>query len=142
MFRGNRVMWLAALAMVICLGACSPKGGEVAGGEGAQAPEMPADWKVVSDFQVPAGQVKPMSENLGADLSSVRNTVYDVRGKRVQLNVLVAPNAESAEKLMAKLMSMKSAEALLRKDLIVYEFVGQNDVLPEIAEGRRHLDSK
>ena len=29
----------------------------------------------------------------------------------------------------------------LGKDLIVYEFVGKNDVLPQIAEGRRHLDS-
>jgi len=142
MFRGTRVMWLAAFAMVFCLGACSPNGGKAPGGEAPPTPEMPADWKVVSDSQVPVGQVKPMSNQLGVELSSVRNTVYDVKGKRVQLNVIVTPDAGSAEKLMAKLMSMKSAEGLLRKDLIVYEFVGENDVLPEIAEGRRHLDSK
>jgi hypothetical protein len=103
---------------------------------------MPADWKVVSDFQLPVSQLTPMSNKLGVDLSSVRNTVYDVKGKRVQLNVIVTPDAGSAEKLMANLMSMKSEEGLLRKDLIVYEFVGGNDVLPEVAEGRRHLDSK
>jgi hypothetical protein len=43
---------------------------------------------------------------------------------------------------MTKLKSIKAQEALLRKGLIVYEFVGQNDVLPLIAEGRNHLDSK
>jgi hypothetical protein len=37
---------------------------------------------------------------------------------------------------------MKSEEALVRKGLIVYEFVGKNDVLPLIAEGRQHLVSK
>ena len=137
MFQGIRVMWLAAFAMAFCLGACSPNGGKA-----PPAPEMPADWKVVSDFQVPVGQVKPMSKKLAADISSVRNTVYEVNGKRVQLNVIITPDTGNAEKLMAKLMSMKSEQALLRKDLIVYEFVGENDVLPEIAEGRRHLDSK
>ena len=40
-----------------------------------------------------------------------------------------------------KLKSMKSEEALVRKGLIVYEFVGENDVLPLIAEGRQHLVS-
>ena len=83
-----------------------------------------------------------MSKKLGADLSGVRNTVYDVQGKRVQINVIVTPDSGNAEKLITKLRSMKVEEALLRKDLIVYEFVGKNDVLPQIAEGRRHLDSK
>jgi len=102
---------------------------------------MPGHWKVTSDFQVPVEQVKAMSTKLGADLSGVRNTVYDVEGKRVQINVIVTPDPGNAEKLMTKLRSMKAEEGLLRKDLIVYEFVGQNDVLPVIAEGRNHLNS-
>jgi hypothetical protein len=55
--------------------------------------------------------------------------------------VLVVPDSENAEKLMAKLKSMKTEEALLQKGTTVYEFVGENDVLPLIAEGRKHLDS-
>jgi hypothetical protein len=43
---------------------------------------------------------------------------------------------------MSTLRSIKIPETVLRKGLIVYEFVGQNDVLPLIAEGREHLDSK
>lgn len=141
MIRGTKVMWLAAWVTVLCLGACSPNGGKTPGGELPPAPNMPAHWKVSTDFQVPVEQVKAMSKKLGADLSSVRNTVYDVKGKRVQINVIVTPDAGSAQKLMTKLRSMKVDEALLRKDLIVYEFVGENDVLPVIAEGRKHLDS-
>jgi hypothetical protein len=101
---------------------------------------MPAHWEVAFDFQVPVEQVKAMSEKLGADLTSVRNTAYDVNGKRVQVNAIITPDSGSAEKLMTALRSMKTEEALLRKGLTIYEFVGQNDVLPAIAEGRAHLD--
>lgn len=38
-----------------------------------------------------------MSKKLGADLSSVRNTVYDVQGKRVQINVILTPDSGNAE---------------------------------------------
>ncbi|MFW6333355.1 MAG: hypothetical protein ACOC23_08645 [Thermodesulfobacteriota bacterium] len=103
--------------------------------------DMPAHWQVVSDFNVPAAQVASISQKLGADLASVRNTVYSVNGKRVQINVIVTVNAENAEKLMKTLSSMKVKEALLRKGRTVYEFVGPNDVLPLIKEGRDHLAS-
>jgi len=106
------------------------------------APKMPASWKVTSDVPLSADQVKAMSKKLGADLVGVRNTAYAVDGKKVQLNVLITSDAANAEKLMAKLKSMKAEAALLRKELTVYEFVGQNDVLPLIAEGRKHLESQ
>ncbi len=126
-------------AAVLCLCVCFLYSPRMLGGEDAPAPNMPSHWKVTSDALVQAKQVKALSEKLGADLRSVRNVVYDVGGKRVQINVLVTPDAANADKLMKKLKSMKSEDSLLRKDLIVYEFVGQNDVLPIIAEGRKHL---
>ena len=127
---------------VLCLCVFFLSNGDVLGGQVAPIPKMPAHWIVISDFQVPAEQVQSMSGKLGAELSSVRNTVYDVNGKRVQINVIATPDNSSAEKLMATLRSIKAQEALLRKGLIVYEFVGQNDVLALIAEGREHLDSR
>lgn len=147
MIRRSRELALTAFAMAFCLTACSPGGDNATGGDAASSSEtpsalaMPADWKVVSDFLVPADQVQPMSASLGAELSSVRNTVYDVGGKRVQVNVMIVPDASNGDKLMTKLLTIKGAEFFLRKDLVVYEFVGTNDVLPEIAEGRKHLDS-
>lgn len=141
MIRAASVLGLVTVAIAICFSACSRSGGSASSGETLAAPTMPADWTVVSDVQVPAPQVQPMGADLGAELTSVRNTVYDVRGKRVQVNTIVAPDAANAEKLMTKMLTMKGEEALLLKDLTVYEFVGANDVLPEIAEGRQHLDS-
>ena len=135
------VVRLVMVAMMLSVIACSSSGDNTAESDVPAVPEMPAHWKVSSDFQVPEGQLKGMIENLGVDLAGVRNTIYDVDGKRVQINVVVAPDADGAEKLMAKLASMKSEDALLQKDLIIYEFVGQNDVLELIAEGRQHLAS-
>jgi hypothetical protein len=112
------------------------------GGESDLLPKMPGHWKVISDYHVPVEQVKTMSSKLGVNLSSVRNSVYEVNGKRLQINVIATPDPGITEKLMTKLKSMKSEEALVRKGLIVYEFVGKNDVLPLIAEGRQHLVSK
>ena len=131
----------AALGMFVCLMASSVNGSETIS-NAPPAPEMPADWKVVSDFDVPAEQVKQVAQKLGVSLSSLRNTLYDVKGQSVQLNVIIVRDQANADQLMTKLRTMKGEVALLRKDLIVYEFVGKNDVLPLIAEGRKHLDSK
>ncbi len=103
--------------------------------------DMPAHWKVVSDYYASKQQVEVIGNRLDARLSSVRNILYDVDGKRVQLNVITTPDAENSERLMVKLRSMKAEEALLKKGLIVYEFVGPNDVLDLIAEGRQHIDA-
>ena len=141
MCKRTRMMWLTALGMLCCLVACSADGSEAIS-KAPPAPEMPADWKVVSDFDVPVEQIKQIAQKLGVSLSSLRNTLYDVKGQSVQLNVIITPDPANADKLMTRLRTMKGDVALLRKDLIVYEFVGQNDVLPVIAEGRKHLDSK
>ncbi len=142
MTREIRTKWLAILTAVLCLYLSFLYSDHALCGEVASMPVMPANWIVVSDFLVPSEQAKSMSSKLGAELSSVRNTVYKANGKRVQINVIVTPDPGNAQKLMTKLRSMKAEEGLLRKGLIVYEFVGQNDVLPLIAEARKLLDSK
>ena len=119
-----------------------PRGVFTRARQGASGPEMPADWQVVSDFDVPPEQTEAIGRKLGVNLTSLRNTIYDVRGKRVQVNVLIVADADTADRLMVGLRTMKSEEGLLRKGLVIYEFVGTNDVLPMIAEGRKHLDSQ
>ena len=141
MFQRSKVISMARLGTILYVLACSSNGSS-SPSKAPPAPEMPADWEVVSDLDVPAEQVAQIGRKLGVDLSSLRNTLYEVKGKSVQLNVMVTRDAATAEQLMTKLRSMKSEEALLKKDRIVYEFVGKNDVLPVIAEGRKHLDSK
>ena len=109
--------------------------------EAPPAPQMPSGWHVAFDFAVPPDQLAAIESNLGASISALRNTAYDVKGKRVQINTIVASDAKSADTLMAKLLQMKSDQALLRRGLVIYEFVGPNDVLPYIREAREHIAS-
>lgn len=69
----------------------------------------------MTDFQVPEEQIRAMSIKLDAELSSVRNIIYDVNAKRVRINVIITSDTGSAEKLMMKLRSKKAEEALLQK---------------------------
>ena len=140
MLRSEMAKCLVRRVAVLWLAVCFFCGANAFGFEFLKAPKMPPHWRVMTDFQVPADQVKTMSNRLGANLVGVRNTVYDVDGKRVQINTIVTLDAENAEKLIIKLRTMKAEETLLQKGLTIYEFVGQNDALSWIAEGRQHLE--
>jgi len=142
MIPGIRVHHFAVWVTVVWVGLCFLDSANGLGGEAPPAPEMPVRWEVMTDFQVPAEQVKAMSSKLDAELSGIRNITYDVGGKHVQLNIIATPDIGNAEKLMTKLRSIKTEAALLQKGLLVYEFVGQNEALPVIAKGRKYIDSK
>ena len=103
---------------------------------------MPAGWRVISDTDFAAADIAPVAQKLGTEISALRNTVYRVETKQVKVNTLVVPDAESAAALMTKLGSIKPAQFLLRKDLLIYEFVCQDDAIPLVAEGRKHLESQ
>lgn len=128
-------MRLIALSCALIACTSSPKT------ETPPAPEMPAHWKVVFDVEIAPEQIKTIEDKLGASISALRNTAYDVKERRVQINLIVAPDAANADRLMEKLESMKSKQALLQKGLIIYEFVGTNDALPYIQQGREHIAS-
>jgi hypothetical protein len=102
---------------------------------------MPSSWKVVSDVSFSASEIKPVATRLGGAIAALRNTIYVVDGKRVQLNTILATDEENADEIMNSLRSIKSEAGLLRKGLIIYEFVGPNDVLPQIRAGRAHLQA-
>jgi hypothetical protein len=103
---------------------------------------MPADWKVTSDMSFPPGQIEPIAERLGGEIAALRNTVYEVNGKRVQLNTIVARDAASADQIMSSLREMKPDDFLLRKGLTLYEFVGKNEAQPEMRAGKAHIQAE
>ena len=142
MFPVRRSLFLAPWALLFCLASCTANSGTHASSKTPPAPEMPSGWNVESDVDVPSEQIDAIADKLGAKIESLRNTVYDVYGKRVQLNVIVAPDSDNADKLMVELRTMKSEEGLLQDGRTIYEFVGKNDILPIIADGRRHLESQ
>jgi hypothetical protein len=105
-------------------------------------PPMPPHWKVTSDIDFSAADIEPVAKRLGGKVSALRNTTYDVGGKQVKLNTIVAATEADADAIMEALKGMKSEEAFVRRGLIIYEFVGANDVLPEIRGGKALLLSE
>lgn len=102
-------------------------------------PGMPPSWKIKSDTVVDPALVGQVAAKLGGELKALRNTVYDVGGKTVQINTMIAPDEAAAETLMAKLVTLKPAEFMLAKGLTIYEFMGKDIALGEMRSGRAHL---
>jgi hypothetical protein len=100
---------------------------------------MPAHWKVTSDIDFAAADIQPVAQRLGGTISALRNTTYEVGGRQVKLNTIVAATDADADSIMEALRGMKSEEAFVRRGRIIYEFVGANDVLSEIRAGRALL---
>ena len=132
-------LWICcgAMALVMCVGCSEPQGGVRV--EAPPAPSMPGHWTVVIDMSFPADEVKKVGNNLGGKLASLRNPVYEVNGKSVQLNTIVAIDEANADKIMIRVRDMKPDEAILRRGVIIYEFVCASDAILEMREGNAHL---
>jgi hypothetical protein len=120
---------IGRVAVVICL-AVAPAA--LAADEAPPAAPTFDGWTVKSDDVIPAAKVAEIAKKLGGKLISLRNTVYDVKGEKVQVNVMAAADAGEADKLVASLTKNKAAWSVVRKGTTIYEFVGgpkANDVI-------------
>lgn len=136
----NRPAVLVALSLVTVSsisGGC--RSAEAEHGAVVLTPAMPADWRITSDVLVTPQQLAGFASRMNAQLLGVRNAVYTVGARRVQLNTIVAASPSDAERVMAYLLTIKSEEALLRRGSTVFEFVGPNEVMDLIRAGRQHL---
>ena len=135
----HRALAHALLAIAIAAAmACSPPN-ESPSAEAPATPKMPKRWRVTSDINFSATEIRPVSDQLGAKVSALRNTTYDIKGKRLKLNTIVAATAADADAIVAALGKMKPKEFFLRRGLIIYEFVGSDDTIPEMRKGRARL---
>ena len=134
--RRTHVAIIVSLAL-LAVAACAPTVQEPS--SAPAAPGMPGNWIVTSDLSFSPADIQPVAARLGANVASLRNTVYDVAGKRVQLNMVVGASAADTDTILASMKKMKPEEFLLRRGLVVYEFVGANIAIPEMLEGRRLL---
>ncbi len=107
--------------------------------ETVAAPTMPSGWKVTSDVNFKAADIKPVQRRLGGEIKALRNTDYEVNGKRVKVNTIVAATDGDAEKIWAALAKSKPSQFLVRKGSTFYEFVGPDAALAEMTQGRAHL---
>ena len=135
----RRALAHALLAIAIAAAmACSPPNGSPSA-EAPATPKMPKRWRVTSDINFSAADIRPVSDQLGAKVSALRNTTYDIKGKRLKLNTIVAATAGDADAIVAALGKMKPKEFFLRRGLIIYEFVGSDDTNRDMRKGRARL---
>ncbi len=127
-----------AFLLAIALGVACASGESKA----PPAPQMPDAWQVISDEDFAPNEIRVVSDRLGAELSALRNTTYDVAGERVKLNILVSASDEDAEKIVAALSEMKPEEFFWREERLVFEFVGSNASIPAIREARALLTER
>ena len=99
-------------------------------------PAMPSHWRVISDISYTAADIRPVSASLGAKVSALRNTTYSAGGPKIKLNTIVAATPADADSIMRALGNMKPEEWFLRRGLLIYEFVGSNDAIPEMRKAR------
>lgn len=129
-----------ASVLMLSVPACSTD--EKTAPEKPPTPKMPAGCEVVEDHLITGADLASVEQKLGVKLTGLRNTMFEVDGKWVKVNTLVASDTTNAEAVMAKIGDMKPIEFLVRKGLYVYEFVCQDDAIPQQREGREHLAGK
>lgn len=88
---------------------------------------------------IPPSKFYEPETRLEGKLKALRNTTYDVSGKRVQVNVIVPLDSHEADKIFRILANKKPAWAYVRKGDLLYEFVGQNDSMPDIQKAHDQL---
>ncbi len=99
-------------------------------------PAMPSHRRVNTDISYTAADIRPVSASLGAKVSALRNTTYSAGGPKIKLNTIVAATPADADSIMRALGNMKPEEWFLRRGLLIYEFVGSNDAIPEMRKAR------
>ena len=131
------ILLLAIFATPICT-----QSNAAAAAEAPPTPAMPAHWTVTSDINFASDDIRSVGANLGARLSALRNTTYNVGGRTVKLNTIVAATAGDADSVMRALGKAKPSEWFLRRGLVIYEFVGPNDAIPEMRKARDLLPTR
>jgi hypothetical protein len=130
-----------ALVNIVCLVlvfACAKKEA-TQGAPGSAPPTLPTHWTLEKDMSFGGAELEQVGAELGGSLSALRNTDYKVNGKSIRVNTIVAMDEQQAELVAEGLSRIKPQEFWVRDGLVFYEFVGNDQALEEIREGRDFL---
>jgi hypothetical protein len=83
----------------------------------------PGLWLTRSS-EVPADQARAIGKKLGGNLSRLTNSILQVHGRALQVNVITAADETQAAAVHATLSKMKPAPYCVRKGVTVVEYVG------------------
>jgi|GEM_PF-1015279 len=104
-------------------------------------PPAPAfdGWVLKQDVEVQREKIDAIEARLDGKIKSLRNATYEVKGKTVQVNVIVPRDGAEADKIYRALAKLKPLWAVVRKADVVYEFVGPNKAVNEMKKAHDQL---
>lgn len=105
------------------------------------APAMPQAWKVKADqtFDHNQREFLETEGRLEGKIKSLRVTTYEVGGHLVRLNTITPTSSMEGDKIYRILGNKKKPYAYLRKNEIIYEFLGPTEASEEIKAAREML---
>ncbi len=132
---------LAAALLAASPAGCSKSSTSSAETADQAPPPAPAfdGWTVKTDVVVQQDQMYAAERRLEGRLKALRNTIYEVNGKKVQLNVIVPQDSSEADKIFRILANKKPPWSYVRKGDILYEFMGQTESMADIQKAHDKL---
>lgn len=91
------------------------------------------------DVEVPSSKLGEVEARLQGKVKAERNTVYDVAGKKVQLNIVVPADTVEQDKMYRILANRKPPFAYLRKGDLLYEFEAGDDAVDDVRKAHDSL---
>lgn len=88
--------------------------------------KLPVGVFVDSSVKVDANQIELIGQKLGGKILRLTNSKIRIHGQPIQVNVIEAADATSAEAIHGSLQKIKSEPFCLRKENIIVEYVGNN----------------
>lgn len=88
--------------------------------------ELPPGLVVEKSTELPPDQVKAIAEKLGGDIERLTNSMLNVQGRKIQVNVIAARDESNATNILAALSKIKSYPFCMRKGQVVVEYVGKD----------------
>ena len=138
-----RIALLISVVAVIAPLAHAKPGDAPSGGTAAPPPAPSFDgWTVKADGVASPESIVPIAKRLGAKISALRNVIYEVGWKRIQINVLLVADGADADAAVASLTKMKPAWSIVRKGTTLYEFVGKNDAIDAMKKASEQLSAR
>ena len=91
---------------------------------------------------VPRAKIDEIEARLGGKIKALRNVVYQVNGRKIQVNVIAARDATEADNVHRGLLKTKASWSVVRKGVVVYELVGPNEAMEDMKKARDELNTQ
>jgi hypothetical protein len=89
--------------------------------------KIPDGWEIEKSFVVSREQTAAIGKKLGGRIKNLSNTIFSVRGRRFQVNVIECMTPRAAEKIHKSIVKMKDDPAFcLKYGSLIVEFVGDD----------------